>query len=308
MGFRMLIVGVVVLGGAMTAEAQSERSPAARIRAELERQGKTLKDLTPEQRERYFELRRAERERRREQEVREERARWTRYISGWRKELDAATEEMVRGQKPGVSEDAGFRIERALFHLGVGYMEAERWPQAVESFETLIADHPNGRWHGEALVRLIELRLTREIDLPAAGVAAEQALLWTNTHDVTRPRGATSQDTADDDAQQAHGARPVGFDQPQPRPAWQAAHEIYQWLGLLQFADGDRTAARAFFERASAHAAANGAATATGADPRAGLRPQPLGRDAGPRRGPHGRCRCRRPVHAGGIVHRETGP
>ncbi|MGH7127596.1 MAG: tetratricopeptide repeat protein, partial [Planctomycetaceae bacterium] len=198
---------------------------------------------------------RAERERAVAQRQRVERARWTRYINQWRKELDAATEEMVRGQKPGVSEDTGFRIARALFHLGVGYVETERWPQAVESFERLLSKHPNGPWHGEGLVRLIELRLTRQIDLSASQGRAEQALVWTQAQDMTRPKSPPSIQPADD--AQTHGARPGGvernadthepFDQPQPRPAWQVAHEVYQWLGLLRFIEGDRTAAAEFF-------------------------------------------------------------
>ncbi|MGH7129367.1 MAG: tetratricopeptide repeat protein, partial [Planctomycetaceae bacterium] len=253
MGFRMLIVGVVVLGGAMTAEAQSERSPAARIRAELERQGKTLKDLTPAQRKRYIELRRAERERAVAQRQREERARWTRYINQWRKELDAATEEIVRGQKPGVSEDAGFRIQRALFHLGVGYAETERWPQAVETFERLLSKHPNGPWHGEGLVRLIDVQLVGETDLPAATRRIEQGLVWTEQVSLERTP-VSSTDAAGDDAavQQTHEGRPVGverdadeppFDQPVPRPTWQVAHDLFQRAGLLRYLEGDDAAA-----------------------------------------------------------------
>ncbi|MGH7201385.1 MAG: tetratricopeptide repeat protein, partial [Planctomycetaceae bacterium] len=73
--------------------------------------------------------------------------------------------------------------------------------------------------------------------------------------DMTRPKSPPSIQPADD--AQTHGARPGGvernadthepFDQPQPRPAWQVAHEVYQWLGLLRFIEGDRTAAAEFF-------------------------------------------------------------
>ncbi len=69
-------------------------------------------------------------------------------------------------------------VAQALYHAGILYIEAERPEETVASFERLVTDYPTSPWAGDAHIRLIDVKLERQFDLPAAATHAQAAAVW----------------------------------------------------------------------------------------------------------------------------------
>ncbi len=76
---------------------------------------------------------------------------------------------------------ASLHAPQALYHAGILYTEAERPAEAVAAFEQLVTAHPKSPWAGDAHVRLIDVKLERQFDLPAAAHHAQAAVVWYRT-------------------------------------------------------------------------------------------------------------------------------
>jgi tetratricopeptide (TPR) repeat protein len=82
--------------------------------------------------------------------------------------------------------------EAAFYHAAVLLAEAERWQEAVGALERLLEKYPQGRWAGEAYLRLVDISLERLFELPAARKHAATAVAWIKN---ARP-GSISPDSA----------------------------------------------------------------------------------------------------------------
>jgi len=68
--------------------------------------------------------------------------------------------------------------EAALYHAAALLAEAERWQETVGALERLLEKYPQGRWAGEAYLRLVDITLERLFELPAARKHAAAAVAW----------------------------------------------------------------------------------------------------------------------------------
>ncbi len=71
-------------------------------------------------------------------------------------------------------------LPEALYHAGILYAEAVKpaAEKSVASFERLVNEFPASPWTGDAHVRLIDVKLEQQFDLPAAATHAQAAVVW----------------------------------------------------------------------------------------------------------------------------------
>ncbi len=71
-------------------------------------------------------------------------------------------------------------LPEALYHAGILYAEAVKpaAEKSVASFERLVNEFPASPWTGDAHVRLIDVKLEQQFDLPAAATHAQAATQW----------------------------------------------------------------------------------------------------------------------------------
>ncbi len=73
-------------------------------------------------------------------------------------------------------------VPEALFRAGALGTDAGQWPAAIRDWERLARDFPHSPWTGTGLIRLIDARLERQFDLPAALNYAAGAMSWLDRH------------------------------------------------------------------------------------------------------------------------------
>ena len=83
-------------------------------------------------------------------------------------------EEIVRQGKPESAQEV------SLFRLGWALSAGQRWKEAAETFDRLLAQHPKTRFAADALWQLGSAR--EQLKQPEAAIAA-----WAQLADPTRP-------------------------------------------------------------------------------------------------------------------------
>jgi TolA-binding protein len=151
----------------------------------------------------------------------------------------------------------------ALFHVGILSAAAESPVDAIRAFETLVKDHPTSPWTGDAAVRLIDIRLEQEYDLPGAVSLAQIAVAWLEKRGDPQPL-ATGLDAAVSLAPAVEQRLAAAFDAMEPAAitaisrkaaenlptAQQTGYAIYLRAGLVEYLLEHPEAAVGFFENA----------------------------------------------------------
>jgi tetratricopeptide (TPR) repeat protein len=73
---------------------------------------------------------------------------------------------------------ASRHVPQALYHAGVLYVEANKPDEALAAFEELAKKYPASPWTGDAHVRLIDVKLEQQFDLPGGKQHADAAIAW----------------------------------------------------------------------------------------------------------------------------------
>ena len=131
-------------------------------------------------------------------------------------------------------------LPEALYHAGVLFSEGAKPnpEESVVAFERLTKEFPNSPWTGDAHVRLIDVKLEQQFDLPGAEKHAQAAAKWLETVDkaalekATRPLGDSSSSLATDH-------RPLT-----------TAYAIYLRAGLIEYLNERCPKAVEWFEKA----------------------------------------------------------
>ena len=74
------------------------------------------------------------------------------------------------------------RMPQALYHAGVLFAEANRPDEALIAFSMLAQKYPGSQWTPDAEVRLIDVKLEQQFDLPGAAALAAAAVAWAEAH------------------------------------------------------------------------------------------------------------------------------
>jgi predicted Zn-dependent protease len=90
---------------------------------------------------------------------------------------------------------ASRHVPEAIYHVGVLYNDGEKPNEALAAFNELIVKYPTSPWTGEAQVRLIDVKLERQFDLPGARKLVETAVDWYEHLD--HAKGLAGQDRTD---------------------------------------------------------------------------------------------------------------
>ncbi len=118
-------------------------------------------------------------------------------------------------------------VSEALYHAGVLFTDAEKPDEALAAFEELANKYPTSPWTGEAQVRLIDVKLERQFDLPAARTLAEAATAWYEHLDHAKAAEAKN-NLVDDQSDTLRSLKEVGYD-------------IYVRAGLVEYlSQGDQ--------------------------------------------------------------------
>ena len=136
-------------------------------------------------------------------------------------------------------------VPQALYHAGVLYTEANKPDEALTAFEGLAKKYTVSSWTGDAHVRLIDVKLEQQFDLPGARDHAHAAVQW-----YERP--------ADKENIPVRGPaeRPSSFSQATLFPddtlpsLRQTGYDIYVRAGLVEYLLEHPERAVAFFEKA----------------------------------------------------------
>ena len=127
-------------------------------------------------------------------------------------------------------------MPQALYHAGVLYTETEKPDKALAAFEELAKKYPDSPWTGDAHVRLIDVKLERQFDLPGARDHAEAAVAWYEHLDQ---------------AKAAQARKGIGEEQSDAlRSAKQLGYDIYVRAGLVEYLLEHPEHAIGFFEKA----------------------------------------------------------
>jgi outer membrane protein assembly factor BamD (BamD/ComL family) len=151
----------------------------------------------------------------------------------------------------------------ALYRVGLLSEAPQKPAEPIRAFETLVKEHPSSRWAGDAAVRLIDVRLEQEYDLPRATGLAEAAVAWLERAGDHEPVGP-GLDAALGQTLPESRHLAAAFDAMQPSvisaaarkaiealpTAEQTAYAIYVRAGLVEYLLERPEAAVAFFEKA----------------------------------------------------------
>lgn len=118
-------------------------------------------------------------------------------------------------------------IPESLYHLGMLYTDAEKSEESLAAFDELVHKFPTSPWTGEAQIRLIDVKLERQLDLPGARKLAEAAIGWYEHLDQSKA---------------APVQRGLWEDVPDsPRSRKEIGYEIYIRAGLVEYlSQGDQ--------------------------------------------------------------------
>lgn len=151
----------------------------------------------------------------------------------------------------------------ALYRVGLLSEATQKPAEAIRAFEALVKEHPSSRCAGDAAVRVIDVRLEQEYDLPGATRLAEAAVAWLERQGAREPVGTGLDAVIGGASPESHHLAPA-FDAMQPSvisaaakkaiealpTAEQSAYTIYVRAGLVEYLLDRPEAAVAFFEKA----------------------------------------------------------
>jgi len=127
-------------------------------------------------------------------------------------------------------------VPQALYHAGVLYTETDKTDQAIAAFEELAKKYPDSPWTGDAHVRLIDVKLEHQFDLPGARNHADAAVAWYERLDQ---------------AKAAQARKGIGEEQSDAlRSVKQLGYDIYVRAGLVEYLLEHPERAVGFFEKA----------------------------------------------------------
>ena len=127
-------------------------------------------------------------------------------------------------------------VPQALFHAGVLYTETEKPDDALAAFEELAKKYPDSPWTGDAHVRLIDVKLERQFDLPGAREHADAAVAWYERLDQAKAAQAR-QSIGEEQSDALRSLKQVGYD-------------IYVRAGLVEYLLEHPERAVGLFEKA----------------------------------------------------------
>lgn len=127
-------------------------------------------------------------------------------------------------------------VPQALYHAGVLYSESEKPDESFAAFDQLVKKHPDSPWTGDAQVRLIDVKLEQQFDLPGAQQLADDAVAWYERLDTAKASKAFKESSNDEDA----GLRTLK----------QVGYDIYVRAGLVEYLSEHNDRALEFFEKA----------------------------------------------------------
>ncbi len=76
---------------------------------------------------------------------------------------------------------------QALYHAGLIHAENEQPDDAIKSFAALVKSFPASPYTGDAQIRLIDVKLEQQFDLPAAAALSAAAVTWYETPAAALP-------------------------------------------------------------------------------------------------------------------------
>ena len=127
-------------------------------------------------------------------------------------------------------------VPQALYHAGVLYTEMEKPDEALAAFEELAKKYPDSPWTGDAHVRLIDVKLEHQFDLPGARNHADAAVAWYERLDQ---------------AKAAQARKGIGEEQSDAlRSVKQLGYDIFVRAGLVEYLLEHPERAVGFFEKA----------------------------------------------------------
>ncbi|HET6247245.1 MAG TPA: tetratricopeptide repeat protein, partial [Tepidisphaeraceae bacterium] len=163
------------------------------------------------------------------------------------------------------------RVPQALYHAGLLLTSANKPDEALGEFTILVQRYPDSLWTPDAQVRLIDVKLEQQFDLPGAAGLAAQAVAWCERQSPLAPGGKGAE--AAHQSPLAPGGRGVGgegaLNEQPPDDADRAAapppaadsddslpaprdeqYNIYLRAGLIEYLQEHKEAALSFFEKA----------------------------------------------------------
>ena len=121
-------------------------------------------------------------------------------------------------------------VPQALYHAGVLYTETNKPDEALAAFEELAKKYPASPWTGDARVRLIDVKLERQFDLPGGRQHADVAVGW---YENAGARGESSPGSRGQ-GQEASTGSTVFPDDTMPSLR-QTGYDIYVRAGLVEY-------------------------------------------------------------------------
>ena len=143
-------------------------------------------------------------------------------------------------------------VPQSLYHAGILYTETGKPDEALATFEELTKKHPDSPWSGDAHVRLIDVKLEQQFDLPGAKEHVNSAVAWyekTGAGDGGRGAGANNSPRPAADVNTNNSPRPLGegpgvravktgstiFPDDTLPTARQTGYDIYVRAGLVEY-------------------------------------------------------------------------
>ena len=142
--------------------------------------------------------------------------------------------------------------------------ESNQPDEAIAAFADLVKNHPNSPWTPDAQVRLIDVKLEQQFDLPGAAALAASAVAWCEQNPA-EPSSPPLRDSAgNQQSPLAPGGRGAGgggdesltvppdFDPPRADlpPIREVQYNICLRAGLIEYLQEHKDPALAFFEKA----------------------------------------------------------
>ena len=141
---------------------------------------------------------------------------------------------------------ASRHVPQALYHAGVLYTETNKPDEALAAFEELATKYPASPWTGDAHVRLIDVKLERQFDLPGGRQHADAAVGW---YENAGARGSEVSPASRAQRQEVSTGSTVFPDDTLPSLR-QTGYDIYVRAGLVEYLLEHPERAVAFFEKA----------------------------------------------------------
>jgi len=138
-------------------------------------------------------------------------------------------------------------VPQALYHAGVLYTETEKSDEAIAAFEELANKYPDSPWTGDAHVRLIDVKLEHQFDLPGAREHADAAVAW---YENRAEKGTVPLRAASQGLSPFPQASSTIFPDDTLPSLRQTAYDIFVRAGLVEYLLEHPERALTFFEKA----------------------------------------------------------